>query len=469
MTVAKAETKHTPGPWRIEYERRSGICSVVWDFEYRGQKFPYAIAGSVGFGRFPEGQFDVGIAQRDANARLIAAAPELLAAVELRRMLDRFVETDTIDAALKGNIERRCRELGWKGEESCFFSDFVRDLADSAIAKAGGCRVNNTNPSSVLHCFICGTATTLPMPHILGQMVLCPACEKIKPVEPPATPPLSDIDHPLDVPPATTAAKAGALPGASTADAAKEAGGSFNSSCTDALGAKDGPTRFSVSDCYDAAGRKTHFSIDDVTLNDGEDQPTEVATFQDRELAVFACQAMNAHADADGLYKAPPRIGVLLGLMSEAMEADLAWDNAQREATRLYRAMQAKTDGRERLEARIAYEDANERSQGLCGAAMKAARELFEEYRRQVHPTRRADGETPKLGDAQSVLAGALGVPAAKLGLVADAHAQHEPQDTERFDEGTGPMIAEDIVDPRDPAFVRDRATPPSASTDRAA
>jgi len=72
------------------------------------------------------------------DARLFAAAPDLLAACRLREMLDRFVASDVANPVLKRQIEQMCRELGWKGESSCLFADFIRDLARAAIAKAEG-------------------------------------------------------------------------------------------------------------------------------------------------------------------------------------------------------------------------------------------------------------------------------------------------------------------------------------------
>jgi hypothetical protein len=65
-----SETKHTPGPWRVAAMR--------------------GFAGSIGVG--PKGETAVAViaadafpSEREANARLIAAAPELLAA--LRAMI----------------------------------------------------------------------------------------------------------------------------------------------------------------------------------------------------------------------------------------------------------------------------------------------------------------------------------------------------------------------------------------------
>lgn len=64
---------HTPGPWKVEYENNDGarvsaIASVAW------------CPSSAAFGA--DGSQVITADEAEANARLIAAAPDLLAALE---------------------------------------------------------------------------------------------------------------------------------------------------------------------------------------------------------------------------------------------------------------------------------------------------------------------------------------------------------------------------------------------------
>ena len=61
---------HTPGPWRVSRDSY-GIVRIWAD--YRGEECDVAC---------PEGDGSINSAERDANARLIAAAPELLTALQ---------------------------------------------------------------------------------------------------------------------------------------------------------------------------------------------------------------------------------------------------------------------------------------------------------------------------------------------------------------------------------------------------
>jgi hypothetical protein len=65
--------KHTPGPWAACGDYPYGMTTVC---DYRGGKGPYTPVAICGQG------IDRPQDERDANARLIAAAPELLAALE---------------------------------------------------------------------------------------------------------------------------------------------------------------------------------------------------------------------------------------------------------------------------------------------------------------------------------------------------------------------------------------------------
>ena len=68
------EAKHTPGPWSVEVDSPSGI----------GRTHAVYVCSAAGW---PEGQLarvnvQDGLGEREANARLIAAAPELLATLK---------------------------------------------------------------------------------------------------------------------------------------------------------------------------------------------------------------------------------------------------------------------------------------------------------------------------------------------------------------------------------------------------
>ena len=105
--------KHTPGPWRIEpsinedepgfciYAGEYGVCKI-WDLN--------------------------GNAENAANARLIAVAPDMLAALkELRSAAIGFRE----------EAYRKCPELRVSNERVNMLSAFLL-AADRAIANAGG-------------------------------------------------------------------------------------------------------------------------------------------------------------------------------------------------------------------------------------------------------------------------------------------------------------------------------------------
>lgn len=78
--MASAETKHTPGPWGMETVRTtSGLCHRVGPFpspkSWRSDKPAHACI----YDDYPP---DVGSPELVANARLIAAAPDLLEALK---------------------------------------------------------------------------------------------------------------------------------------------------------------------------------------------------------------------------------------------------------------------------------------------------------------------------------------------------------------------------------------------------
>lgn len=89
--------KHTPGPWTYLVGSSEIMSSHEHDFEYRIALMNPFVAGN------------------EANASLIAAAPELLAALKA-------VQMDAVGIGSKENA----------------ISDATRDLVDAAIAKTGG-------------------------------------------------------------------------------------------------------------------------------------------------------------------------------------------------------------------------------------------------------------------------------------------------------------------------------------------
>jgi hypothetical protein len=87
----KNETKHTPGPWRIKSSNRTGSLEIVG-----GEKHHHVCKLD---GNLPESHFHA----QEANAALIAAAPDMLAALEaLCASL-----TDDILASLDHEDEKR--------------------------------------------------------------------------------------------------------------------------------------------------------------------------------------------------------------------------------------------------------------------------------------------------------------------------------------------------------------------------
>lgn len=73
-----SELKHTPGPWRVDETKDLGAYGVWTDYPthpgYDGAGYESQICDVIPLGK------EISRDQRDANARLIAAAPDLLAA-----------------------------------------------------------------------------------------------------------------------------------------------------------------------------------------------------------------------------------------------------------------------------------------------------------------------------------------------------------------------------------------------------
>ena len=69
----------TPGPWEYGFPKKDGVEMRECDCQVSAGGFLIASVSHGGI--YPEESF--GSAQREANARLIAAAPDLLAALKL--------------------------------------------------------------------------------------------------------------------------------------------------------------------------------------------------------------------------------------------------------------------------------------------------------------------------------------------------------------------------------------------------
>jgi len=99
-------SKHTPGPWVIDHETRPVEICVVYHTNHPNS-FVY-IRGALGY-------WDADKDENMANAKLIAAAPELLEALQL--MVGTFLDTE--------GSHSQCE-------------DDATDVARAAIAKATG-------------------------------------------------------------------------------------------------------------------------------------------------------------------------------------------------------------------------------------------------------------------------------------------------------------------------------------------
>jgi hypothetical protein len=113
----------TPGPWVYESYAQ---CDPTGEY-YHG----IAIDGEGGASSIltMDGDYD----NAEDDARLIAAAPELLAACELCQALDAWIRADARD---EGQFHETLRKHGWNGDEMT--SGFVRRFRKAAIAKATG-------------------------------------------------------------------------------------------------------------------------------------------------------------------------------------------------------------------------------------------------------------------------------------------------------------------------------------------
>jgi len=98
-------SKHTPGPW---FTKREGFSTVYVEARLRGSTIQEVAAC---------GPTEAGAEQQEANARLIASAPELLEALIL-------LEREMVESGNAGSVD-----YGWKP---------AIEKTRAAIAKATG-------------------------------------------------------------------------------------------------------------------------------------------------------------------------------------------------------------------------------------------------------------------------------------------------------------------------------------------
>lgn len=91
-------TKHTPGPWRLMNSSKAGFLNVYTTHQ-TGELEATDFICEIGPGARNEGEIN-------ANARLIAAAPELLEACKAVSRLDYLQEHNALAAQVKAAIQK---------------------------------------------------------------------------------------------------------------------------------------------------------------------------------------------------------------------------------------------------------------------------------------------------------------------------------------------------------------------------
>jgi len=137
---ASGEARHTPGPWKVIYSPKLQVCDVAetWtitdlDWDYLADGVPAEDAACMD-------------AVDEANARLIASAPSLLAACERLVAIVEALPSPTWGQLLNsGRFSEACDALGlneWAVNEGrADQNDTIHinaDFARSAVSKAKG-------------------------------------------------------------------------------------------------------------------------------------------------------------------------------------------------------------------------------------------------------------------------------------------------------------------------------------------
>lgn len=83
-----SETKHTKGPWAVEAVNSEALHDIILDYQIPGAGHPNLVAmvycdEDAEEGTTADRPGDISMSEAEANARLMAAAPELLAACEM--------------------------------------------------------------------------------------------------------------------------------------------------------------------------------------------------------------------------------------------------------------------------------------------------------------------------------------------------------------------------------------------------
>lgn len=104
--------KHTPGPWTD----KGGSAGAVWaGNEFIASVYPNAQPGWDGYGRFDRQD------ETEANARLIAAAPDLLEIAQ--QILDRGYVSESIPEERADHLALKAAIARARGEQSPNHSD----------------------------------------------------------------------------------------------------------------------------------------------------------------------------------------------------------------------------------------------------------------------------------------------------------------------------------------------------------
>jgi hypothetical protein len=121
---------HTPGPWILERAIGTNDKDCGWDVLGQSASAEYTYRGLVCHATDAEHIGGITKAERDANVSLIAAAPDLLAALQSARY-----SVNVVRACLLDSVETHGTHGGWLHEEALRLAEVVDEI-DAVIAKA---------------------------------------------------------------------------------------------------------------------------------------------------------------------------------------------------------------------------------------------------------------------------------------------------------------------------------------------